>query len=138
LTPPYPTVRRGTAAKPLRRRRRCGATGLLFLGLLAGLMLSELGMAALGLPRVYKTHSREAQFAIPVTTEEPLLYTSRPSANIRFVYDGDPRGYFGPHGESSTAPIAWGSAARVHSRQGPRHVADSVLGDSFTFGEEWV
>ena len=77
-------------------RQRSSGTHLrlLFATLVLFLGAAEAVLWLLGLPEKHRPHSHPPQFwAFPDTD---YLYLNLPSSRIRFVYDGDPRGYFGP------------------------------------------
>lgn len=137
-------------ARPARRlsagSRLAARLGLLLGGTLVGLVLAELLLTVLDRPRFYKAHSSPPQFApSPFASRGAPLYVNLPSSRIRFVYDGNPRGYFGPANEveHTTNRLGFrGPEFAVSIRDG-RPVADKpgdtvrlvFLGDSFTFGE---
>jgi GDSL-like lipase/acylhydrolase family protein len=137
-------------ARPVRRltpRLRLAARlGLMFGGTLVGLLLAELLLTVMDRPRFYKAHSFPSQFGFsPFATQGAPLYVNAPSSRIRFVYDGNPRGYFGPANEveHTTNQLGFRGPEFAVSNQDGRLVAtkpaDTVrvvfLGDSFTFGE---
>jgi hypothetical protein len=115
-------------------------------GTLVGLLLAELLLTVLDRPRFYKAHSFPPQFASsPFVSQGAPMYVNLPSSRIRFVYDGNPRGYFGPANEveHTTNQLGFrGPEFAVSNRDG-RLVATKpggtvrmvFLGDSFTFGE---
>lgn len=115
-------------------------------GTLVGLLLAEGLLAALDRPRFYKPHSFPAQFRfLPTREGEVPRYVNAPSSRIRFVYDGNPRGYFGPHNEVEHTTNRLGfrgpefpftvDGGRVEAARSPGTVRLVFLGDSFTFGE---
>jgi hypothetical protein len=141
----------GMATGPGERRRRfvpprlAVRLALVAGGTLVGLLLAELLLAALDRPRFYKPHSFPTQFwFLPSREGEVPRYVNAPSCRIRFVYDGNPRGYFGPANEVDhlTNRLGFrGPEFRIVLRDGVA-VADKpagtvrlvFLGDSFTFG----
>jgi hypothetical protein len=137
-------------ALPVRRlsaRTRLGARlGLMVGGALVGLLLAEILLAVIDRPRFYKAHSFPPQFGLsPFATQGAPLYVNAPSSRIRFVYDGNPRGYFGAANEveHTTNGLGFRGPEFAVSNEDGRLVAtktgDTVrivfLGDSFTFGE---
>jgi hypothetical protein len=77
------------------------------------------------------------QFGFPekLLAESPL-YVNLPSSIIRFVYDGNPRGYFGPSNEVEHVTNSAGfRGGEFRTAKGPDTVRIAFLGDSFTFGE---
>ena len=134
-------VRRLMARLPLAAR-----LGLMLGGTLVGLLLAELLLTVMDRPRFYKAHSFPSQFGFsPFATQGAPLYVNAPSSRIRFVYDGNPRGYFGPANEveHTTNQLGFRGPEFAVSNQDGRLVAtkpgDTIrmvfLGDSFTFGE---
>ncbi len=106
---------------------------LLFLGTFLGFMIAELLLWVLDKPRFYKMHSNAPQFAFIEGTD---LWVNVPSERIRFVYDGNPRGYFGKNNEIDhhTNSLGFrGNEFIVHKPHRTFRIA--FLGDSFTFGE---
>jgi hypothetical protein len=105
-------------------------------GSLAGLLLTEGTLRLLGLPRFYRAHSAPAQFSLLENSTAGPLYVNIPSMNFRFVYDGNPRGYFGPQNEVDHQVNSAGFRGPEFAREKPaRNVRIAFLGDSFTFGE---
>jgi hypothetical protein len=137
-------------ARPVRRlsaRQRLAARlGLVLGGTLIGLLLVELLLTVLDRPRFYKAHSSPTQFAfLPVAGQGVPMYVNAPSSRIRFLYDGNPRGYFGPANDvlHTTNQLGFRGPEFAVSNQDGRLVATKpegtvrmvFLGDSFTFGE---
>jgi hypothetical protein len=115
-------------------------------GALVGLLLAELLLAAWDRPRFYKPHSSPPQFAfLPHLDNGVPLYVNARSSRIRFVYDGNPRGYFGPANEVEHVTNRLGFrgpefALTMRDGRVVAHKPEGVvrlvfLGDSFTFGE---
>jgi hypothetical protein len=120
--------------------------GLVLGGTLVGLLLAELGLTAIDRPRFYKAHSVPPQFALsPFASLGAPPYVNAPSSRIPFVYDGNPRGYFGPAHEVEHATNSLGfrgpefAVSNQDGRLAATKPAGTVrlvfLGDSFTFGE---
>lgn len=126
-----------TGDAPPRRRpslaRRLLALGL---GLVAAFVLGEVALRLLGKPRFYLAHSSPPQFSTLGLADDVLMYRNKESETIRFVYDGDTRGYFGPTCQVDHRTNSLGF-------RGPEFSAKldgatfriAFLGDSFTFGE---
>ncbi|MFH1799905.1 MAG: SGNH/GDSL hydrolase family protein [Candidatus Omnitrophota bacterium] len=107
---------------------------VLFLGVLsAGLLAVEITLAFLGLPHFYKAHTNPIQFRMFRDSDG---YVSEPSVDIQFVYDGDPRGYFGPGNKIDHRTNLLGFRGKEFQFDKPERVFRmAFLGDSFTFGE---
>ena len=102
--------------------------------ILAGLVLAEGTLRLAGLPREHRPHGRDPQFA-PVQSAD-FLYTNAPNAAIRFVYDSNPRGYFGASSEILHHTNSQGFRGVEFSIRKPAGTVRFVfLGDSVTFGE---
>ncbi len=113
----------------------------LVLGLAAALVLAEVLLRAANQPRDYKEHSHPPQFRYLATRTlegcgDVVLYVNAPSTCIRFVYDGNPRGTFGPDNEVDhlTNDAGFRGSPFLLSK-GRRAFRVAFLGDSFTFGE---
>jgi hypothetical protein len=128
------------------RRKRLLRVWLLLGSLLCGLAFAEVGLRALNLPRVYARHSAPPQFAFPPVRGQggaPFYVNmpggvpgGAPGGAIRFVYDGNPRGYFGPQNEVDHRTNEFGFRGGRFSRdKAPGTARLAFLGDSFTFGE---
>jgi hypothetical protein len=119
--------------------RRAVKRGLaLAAGFAVALAATEITLALLDVPRFRRAHSVPAQFLFPAEADDdgPMLYTNAPSARIPFVYDGDPRGYFGASAtvEHPTNSIGFrGPEFAPRKAEGVLRIA--FVGDSFTFGE---
>jgi hypothetical protein len=137
-------------ARPLRqlsaRQRLAARLGLLLGGTLLGLFLSEVLLKVLDRPRFYRPHSFPIQFEfLPFAGQGAPMYVNARSTCIRFVYDGNPRGYFGSANDigPTTNRLGFRGLEFAVSNKDGRLVAakfeDTVrivfLGDSFTFGE---
>jgi len=123
-----------------------GRGGLLVGGVLAGLCLCEVMLTIAGIPWYYKPHSYPAQFTfLTASDDDRPVYVNVPMQTIRFIYDGNPRGYFGSQNEVDhvTNSLGFRGSEFELSRQddvfssekpaGSRRLL--FLGDSFTFGE---
>ncbi len=109
---------------------------LIPLGVFLGLIIVELSLIALGLPRFYETHSHPPQFAFYNINTDDVIYVNAPSREITFIYDGNPRGYFGEKNEIVHQTNSSGFRGEEFERakeEGVYRIA--FLGDSFTFGE---
>jgi hypothetical protein len=115
-------------------------------GLAVGLLLAELLLAALDRPRFYRPHTFPKQFDfLPISNAAFPVYVNARSSRIRFVYDGNPRGYFGPANEVDHHTSSLGFRGpelplsirdnRVITTKPEGTVRLVFLGDSFTFGE---
>ena len=109
----------------------------LALGLAAGLALSELALRVLDLPRSHRPHSAPSQFDfLQSRTDGRVFFVNKRSDPIPFVYDSDPRGYFGPGNQVTHQTNANGFRGPECPLAKPAGVFRVVfLGDSFTFGE---
>ena len=107
---------------------------LIIAGILAGLLLSEATLTFLDVPRFYKSHTYPSQFSFNVENGT-LFYTNKPSSDIVFVYDGNPRGYFGKENEIVHSTNSWGFRGKEFSFNKTGAIRIAFLGDSFTFGE---
>ena len=112
--------------------------GLVAGGLLAGLIVVEVSLVALDQPRFYTRRTSPNQFWV---TKE-LRFDGRPfylntkSDTIRFVYDSNPRGYFGPDNEIEHRTNSSGlRGPEFQKAKSPETLRLMFLGDSFTFGE---
>lgn len=110
---------------------------LLAMGLLVGLLASEVLLRIAGLPRAYRRHSRAAQFEpIGVMRDRWPVYVNLRSTNITFVYDGDPLGRLGPGQRVEHLTNSRGFRGPEWGDPRPGEVLRiACLGDSFTFGE---
>lgn len=107
---------------------------LALLSVVFALGLAEGALHLLGLPEEHRPHGRDPQF-VPVAGSG-YLYTNVPSARIRFHYDSNPRGYFGPGGELVHRTNSRGFRGGEFSIEKPGGTVRFLfLGDSFTFGE---
>lgn len=105
-------------------------------GLMIGLLALEGVFRVSGYPRFYKAHSSPTQFAFLQATPTNYVYVNTPSTRIRFVYDGNPRGYFGKNNEVDHTVNPAGFRGREFKTEKPeRSLRMACLGDSFTFGE---
>lgn len=117
----------------MRSTRRANLV-LLLASVAAALLLSEAVLRLLGLPEEHRPHSGDWQF-VPVKGAD-FVYTNAPNAAIRFTYDSNPRGYFGPGNEIVHHTNAQGFRGPPFSiKKAPDTLRFLFLGDSFTFGE---
>ena len=106
-------------------------------GMVLAVIAAEVALRALGLPRTYLRHSEPEQFLFVGAGTTNAFYVNRPSSRIRFVYDGNPRGYFGLENEIDHEVNGAGFRALTEYKvDKPEHTLRvAFLGDSFTFGE---
>lgn len=122
--------RDGAARRPWARRALA-----LVAGLLLAVVVAELGLRLAGLPRFYLAHSSPPQFSSLGLADDVLMYRNKESTLIRFVYDGDPRGYFGPTARVDHFTNALGFRGSEFRTKAEGALRLAFLGDSFTFGE---
>lgn len=110
---------------------------LIILSICLGIILVEILLSISDKPHFYKRHSAPAQFAfINKDNLAEVIYFNIPLARIRFIYDGNPRGYFGPDNEVDHFTNSWGFRGNGFSIYKPKNTFRlAFLGDSFTFGE---
>ncbi len=132
-----------------RRLKRLALRSLvLLLGVVLGLIVAEVALWSFNLPRIYRPREATGQFAfVRGLGPQEVAYTNAPSTTIRFVYDGNPRQYFGRVDQvdhvtnaagfrGTTFPIQVDPSGHVTVLEKPEHTARrAFLGDSFTFGE---
>ncbi len=107
---------------------------LLVVSLMAGLALCEGVLSLLGLPEEHRAHPDPPQFQ--PEPDKDYLYINLPSADIRYVYDSNPRGYFLPDGSVDQTTNSWGfRVPEFGIAKPPGTLRFLFLGDSFTFGE---
>ena len=138
-----------TTGRPGRGRWRT-RLGLGLGGLAIGLLMAEVILWSSDLPQFPQPHSFPPQFMLVGRPDQQgwVHHVNKPSETIRFVYDGNPRGYFGPDNEvdhvtnslgfrGDEFPLrekADGSIEAVGEK--PAETVRVVfLGDSVTFGE---
>lgn len=128
-------------------KRRLAVT---LVSLVAALAVAELAMWLSDQPRFVAAHSFPPQFMLVGDPDADgwIRHVNKPSESIRFIYESDPRDYFGPghtvtHTTNSLG-FRGGEFPLVESRDGrieavgekSRDVLRIVfLGDSVTFGE---
>lgn len=108
---------------------------LVAIGTLAGLVMVEVVLWVLGLPRFYAAHTNPGQFRALIARDGTATYRNDPATQIAFTYDGDPRGYFGPGNTVRHTTNAEGFRGRNLTGKLPGVVRIAFLGDSVTFGE---
>jgi len=127
---------RSTARDPAAVTAIAQRAGLILLGLCLSLLLVEGSLRLLGLPRLHAPHSFPPQFSILEVTEHGVLYVNSLSSRIEFVYDSNPRGYFGKRNEVVHETNSQGFRGPEFSETKPPGTYRILfLGDSFTFGE---
>lgn len=109
----------------------------LSLGLVAGFVVAEVSLRVAGLPRFHKSHTTPPQFMFfRDTRTDKLFHVNMPSTGITFVYDSDPRGYFGTDRSVVHNTNSGGFRGREFDiPKPPNTIRLAFLGDSFTFGE---
>lgn len=126
-------------AQAPQQRAFKGALGRAFalvLGLGLALIATEVALRLLGQPRFYLSHSSPPQFSKPIDlVDDVLMYRNKESSLIRFVYDRDPRGYFGPTCQVDHYTNALGFRGPEFADKPEGVLRLAFLGDSFTFGE---
>lgn len=131
------TPRDRTAAGAARVRRRV-RIALLVCGLVCGVLVAEVWMAAIDQPRIHVPPQKDPQIFM---LEAPRLarrigWVNQPDAELRILYDSDPRGYFGADNTVVHHTNSFGFRGPEFTRDkepGTRRIA--FLGDSITFGE---
>lgn len=109
---------------------------LVLISISVGFIISELVLYILDIPHFYKPHSIPAQFSYFQNVNGTALWRNYPSTCIRFIYDGNPRGYFGKYNEVDHNTNSYGFRGHEFSEIKPRNTFRiAFLGDSFTFGE---
>ena len=108
---------------------------LVLFSFLFALIVAEIVLAALDMPpRQLKPHSAPTQFV--VQPDKSYGYVNLPSSQIEFIYDGNPRNYFGERNEVvyETNSLGFrGAEWPTVKHEGGLRIA--FMGDSFTFGE---
>ena len=138
-----------TIDSPTPRRWRT-RLGLGLGGLIVGLLMAEILLWSSDWPDFPQPHSFPPQFMLVGRPDEQgwVHHVNKPSETIRFVYDGNPRGYFGSNNEidhltnslgfrGDEFPLqekADGSIEAV-SKKPAGTIRLVFLGDSVTFGE---
>ena len=123
-------------ASPVTRKRPVKYLLLVLLGLALGLLVAEVVLRVFGYPRFYKAHSSPPQFTFLPLDSTNFVCLNTPSTQIRFVYDGNPRGYFGTGSQVDHTVNSAGFRGPEFTLTKPAHVLRiACLGDSITFGE---
>lgn len=109
---------------------------LIILGLVIGLLISEVVLKIMDLPKFYNTHSPTPQFAFKVLDDGEVYYVNVPSTNIEFRYDNNPRGYFDNNNAVFHKTNSMGFRGEEYTKEKNDNTTRiAFLGDSFTFGE---
>jgi lysophospholipase L1-like esterase len=110
---------------------------LIFFGLVVGVGAVEIALRVAGQPLFYTAHNAPAQFLVySMRHRGAPVYVNAPSTAIRFVYDGNPRGYFDRENGVDHRVNSAGFRGDEFSRSQPADVLRvAFFGDSFTFGE---
>lgn len=108
-----------------------------FGGLTLGLILFEIGLTIADQPRFPLPVQKSPQFSFDEATKETApLYRNSINGQIRFVYQDNPRDYFGPNNEVIHRTNSKGFRGPEFPPTKPKNSFRMVfLGDSFTFGE---
>ena len=138
-----------TTGRPGRGRWRT-RLGLGLGGLAIGLLMAEVILWSSDLPQFPQPHSFPPQFMLVGRPDEQgwVHHVNKPSETIRFVYDGNPRGYFGSDNEVDHVTNSLGfrgdefplrekadGSIEAVSEKPAETVRIVFLGDSVTFGE---
>ena len=109
---------------------------LILFGLILGLVVSEISLKILNLPKFYSAHSAAPQFAFKTLDNGDLLYVNAPSSNIEFKYDNNPRGYFNDNNAVYHKTNSLGFRGEEYTEEKDENTTRiAFIGDSFTFGE---
>jgi len=110
---------------------------LLGVALLVALLVAESLLAALDLPRFYRTLPAGSRFDVAEElVDGETFWVNLHSAVTRVPYDGDPRGYFGPDASVEYRTNAQGfRGPEFRAERTPGAPRLLFVGDSFTFGE---
>lgn len=109
---------------------------LVFCGIIIAFVIAEISLRALDIPRSWQAHSSCRQFGFVENKNGYIHWRNAPSAAIRFIYDGNPRGYFGTGNEVDHHTNSWGFRGREFYAMKPdKTYRIAFLGDSYTFGE---
>lgn len=119
-------------------RKLIKPASVVLFGLAAGLAISETALWLLGVPRFLRAHTspEQPQFRLVGFTGDTLFYVNAPSTVLRFVYDGNPRGYFDASNavDHTTNSLGFRGGEFTASKDSAT-TRIAFLGDSFTFGE---
>jgi len=108
---------------------------LILFGITLGLIVSEIALKILDLPKFYDVHSSSEQFTFKVLHDD-IFYVNKPSSNIEFRYDSNPRGYFDDNGAVHHKTNSLGFRGEEFTEEKNETTTRiAFLGDSFTFGE---
>lgn len=119
-------------------RKLIKPASVVLLGLVAGLAISETALWRLGVPRFLRAHTapEQPQFRLVGFTGDTLFYVNAPSTVLRFVYDGNPRGYFDASNAVDHTTNSLGfRGGEFTAAKDSATTRIAFLGDSFTFGE---
>ncbi|MBU1125693.1 MAG: SGNH/GDSL hydrolase family protein [Candidatus Omnitrophica bacterium] len=109
---------------------------LICAGILFSIVMAEVLLSCLKEPVFYTQHEGSSQFTFVIVNNRILYYHNKPSERIRFVYENNPRGYFGNNNEIDHITNSWGFRGDEFSKVKPPQTFRIIfLGDSFTFGE---
>jgi hypothetical protein len=109
---------------------------LVVAGLMGALLAAELVGAMPGQPRIYQARPGPPPFRLWDRLVEGRPFYVNTPGGMRFVYDGNPRGYFGPANEVDHHTNRLGfRGGELQPEKPPGTLRLVFLGDSFTFGE---
>lgn len=109
---------------------------LTLFSLVVSIIICEITLGLLNLPKFYKTHSYPPQFQFSLLGNGELFYTYSRSQKITFIYESNPRGYFDMENKVVHTTNSMGFRGKEFSEHKDKNIIRiAFLGDSFTFGE---
>ena len=104
--------------------------------LVVSIIIYEITLGLLNLPKFYKAHSFPSQFRFSLLGNGELFYTNSPSQKITFTYESNPRGYFDRENKVVHTTNSLGFRGKEFSEYKDKNILRiAFLGDSFKFGE---